>query len=88
MKTLDTLIKNIPLGYSEVIYNSKKYGLTREDYASGHSIKVFAKEQGGEDFISFNYYTTDAGEAHFRPCEMPDQKVIDFLEGMKPVEAL
>lgn len=78
-------IQDIPVGYSEVLYKDRKYGLTREDYASDRSIKVFAKELGGEDFISFNYYKTEAGKVHFKPCEMSAQKVTEFLEGYSPV---
>lgn len=77
--TLAERINTIPIGYSEVLYNGRTYGLTREDYVDGESIKVFAKEQGGQDFISFNYYKTKDGKSFFRPCEMPEQKVLDFL---------
>ncbi|PIT92119.1 MAG: peptide methionine sulfoxide reductase [Candidatus Harrisonbacteria bacterium CG10_big_fil_rev_8_21_14_0_10_42_17] len=73
-------IQDIPVGYSEALYCGKKYGLMREDFANSHSIKIFAKEQGGDDIISFNYYQTDADESYLRPCEMPDQKVLDFVE--------
>lgn len=44
----------------------------------GKSIKVFAEELGGKDFISFNYYLT-SGEHQLKPCEMPTEKVLHFL---------
>ena len=53
-------IQLIPKGYSEVLYQQKKYGVTRTDFNNGKSIKVFAKELGGNDFISMNYYITRA----------------------------
>ncbi len=79
-KELHDRIQKIPLGYSEVMYDGKKYSLTREDLVGSQSIKIFAQEQGGNDFISFNYYTTKSGTSHLRACEMPDEKVIRFLE--------
>lgn len=73
-------IEAIPLGYSEVIYRNKKYGLTRTDFNQGLSIKIFAEELGGNDIISLNFYVTKTSDS-LRPCEMPLQKVIDFLNG-------
>lgn len=77
-KKLSEIIQQIPLGYSEAIYQGKKYGLTRSDFNSGNSTKVFAEELGGKDFISFNFYLIQSGEL-LNPCEMPKQKVLDFL---------
>jgi hypothetical protein len=75
-------IQLIPKGYSEVLYQQKKYGVTKIDYNSGKSIKVFAKELGGNDFISMNYYITSTSES-LKPCEMPKQKVIHFMKNIK-----
>ncbi len=72
------LIKALPIGYSEVTYQAKKYGVTRTDFNKGSSHKVYAEELGGCNFISFNYYITYTSEK-LQPCEMPAQKVIDFL---------
>ncbi len=71
-------IQQIPLGYSKAVYEGKKYGLSRSDFNAGKSIKVFAEELGGKDFISFNYYLT-SGEHQLKPCEMPSEKVRHFL---------
>ena len=73
------LIQKIPEGYSEGIYNAKKYGITRETFNYGKSSKIYGKELQGNDFISLNYYITQHKE-HLKPCEMPEQKVIHFLE--------
>lgn len=74
------LIANIPEGYSEVIYQKKKYSITRKNFNLGKSVKVYAEELGGNDFISFNYYETS--DAHLKPCEMPQEKVIHFLKNI------
>ena len=75
-------IQLIPKGYSQVLYQQKKYGVTKTNYNSGKSIKVYAKELGGNDFISMNYYITRTSES-LKPCEMPKQKVIHFLKNME-----
>lgn len=75
-------IQLIPKGYSEVLYEQKKYGLTKTDYNNGKSIKVFAEELGGNDFISMNYYITSTSES-LKPCEMPKQKVIHFMKNIE-----
>jgi hypothetical protein len=43
--------------------------------------KLFARELGGSDIVSFNLYRTPADEVHLRPCEMSSAKVIDFVRG-------
>jgi len=75
-------IKELPLGYSEVLYRDKKYGVTRSEHNQGKSIKLYAEELGGNDFISFNYYQTRK-DAVLKPCEMPEEKVIHFLNNYK-----
>ena len=80
--TLPDRIAQIPLGYSEVRYRGRTYGLRRTDFNAGKSTKVFAEELGGQDFISFNYYRTSTTN-HLKPCEMPEQNVQDFLWGFE-----
>lgn len=41
-------------------------------------MSVYAEELGGSDVISTNVYLTSSAE-ELRPCEMPAQKVLDFL---------
>jgi len=74
-------IKLLPLGYSVVLFDDKKYGVTRTDFNNGKSIKLYAEELGGNDFISLNYYITNQNEL-LKPCEMPEQKVIYFINQM------
>ncbi|MEL4307004.1 peptide methionine sulfoxide reductase [Joostella sp. CR20] len=77
-------IQNLPVGYSEVMYQQKKYGVTRTDFNNGKSIKVYAEELGGNDFISLNFYSTQTAES-LKPCEMPEAKVIHFLMNYKKI---
>ena len=75
-------IQQLPLGYSEVHYQNKKYGVTKSEFNHGKSYKIFAEELGGNHFISLNYYITSQDEI-LKPCEMPQEKVIHFLENYK-----
>jgi hypothetical protein len=75
-------IEQLPLGYSEVYYHNKKYGVTKSEFNHGNSCKIFAEELSENDFISLNYYITSKGEL-LKPCEMPEQKVIHFLTNLK-----
>jgi len=72
-------IKQLKEGYSEVWIDSSKYGVSKKTFNDGKSIKVFAEELRGNDFISFNYYMTQANHM-LKPCEMKKSKVIQFLE--------
>ena len=77
-------IKQFPLGYSEVYYQNKKYGVRRSEFNQGRSMTLYAKELAGEDLISLNIYSTTAGEI-LKPCEMSERKVIDFIKNFRPI---
>jgi len=84
-RTILSYIEKLPVGYSVVWYHKKKYGVSRTDYNDGKSIKVYAEELGGTDFISLNYYITSKTET-VKPCEMPEKKVIDFLNNYELIK--
>lgn len=83
---LGNLIDRIPVGYSEGFFRSARYGISRVDLVDGRSTKILARELGGNDFISLNYYRTGESDI-LRPCEMPRQKVIEFLSEVALVVA-
>jgi peptide-methionine (S)-S-oxide reductase len=72
-------INKIPEGYSEGMYMNTKYGITKSVFNNNKSFKVYAKELQGTNFISLNYYITSTKKL-LKPCEMPEQKVIHFLQ--------
>lgn len=74
-------IEKIPEGYSEGIYLSTKYGITKAIFNNHKSFKVYAEELKGTNFISLNYYIT-SNKTLLKPCEMPKQKVIHFLKNV------
>ncbi len=74
-------IQRIPEGYSIGNYRKRSYGITKTIFNKGKSYKVFAEELGGKDFISLNFYSTESDDL-LKPCEMPEHKVIHFLQNV------
>jgi len=81
---LKQIIQELPDGYSEVSYKENRYGMTVERFNERKSVKIYAKELKGTDFISLNYYTSSSQD-HLKPCEMPQEKVVHFLLNQKPI---
>jgi hypothetical protein len=75
---LDRLAR-LPNGFSRGIYGGSPYGVTI-DSSTGWT-KLFARELGGREILSFNLYHTPTGELHLRPCETSSARVIDFVRG-------
>ncbi|MFN8348555.1 MAG: peptide methionine sulfoxide reductase [Spirosomataceae bacterium] len=75
-------IEQLPEGYSEGLYKGVKYGITKTTFNQGRSYKIYGDELGGNDFVSLNYYLTAQNEL-LKPCEMPEEKVIDFLKNVE-----
>jgi hypothetical protein len=82
--TLADQLARIPPGWTAVDFDGRRYGLTRVDRAAGRSVTIYAEELGGRDVVSANVYRTTAG-VRLKSCEMPDAKVIAFLEGWRPL---
>lgn len=80
LKSQIQLIKN---WYSEVTYHGQVYGVTKEIFNNGQSVKLFAEQLWGEDFISCNRYETRTN-TYLRPCEMSEEKVADFILNNEP----
>ena len=69
-------------GSTNVEYQNKKYILSKQTLQSGKIVKIFADEAGGKDFISFNMYKLKTGW-ELKPCEMPVDKVVNFMEELE-----
>ncbi|HEY9012830.1 MAG TPA: hypothetical protein VIN06_17635 [Devosia sp.] len=78
-------LKAWPQGYFTATFRGRRYGVSNTSHAGGRSLKLYAEELGGTDFVSLNLYTPEAGEAALRPCEMPVEKVLDFVREAMPV---
>ncbi|WP_373029179.1 peptide methionine sulfoxide reductase [Sulfurovum sp.] len=68
----------IPNGANDVRYLGKRYLLRKETLLDGKLLKIYAEELGGNDIVSGNYHPSIKG-GMLKPCEMSDQKVIDFV---------
>jgi hypothetical protein len=79
-QSLAALLERVPEGWTSVVFEGRRYGLSRVTRAAGRSLSVFAEELGGPDVVSANVYRTSDGNL-LKPCEMPAARVLDFLEG-------
>lgn len=74
----------LPIGAYGGTYSGRRYRLTKTLLVTGRSQKLEAEELGGTDYISFNLYRLANGESLLKPCEMPAEKVIDFVINVVP----
>ena len=75
-------LKALPDGAHEVFYEDRRYLMRKETLLGGRLIKLYAEALGGNDFVSLNYYETQT-QSLLKPCEMPAQKVIAFIEAVR-----
>jgi len=81
MNTFNQKLASLENGAYDVIYQEKRYLLRKETLLEGRLIKLYAHELGGNDFISLNFYP-DIREGLLKPCEMPPEKVKQFVLGL------
>ncbi len=74
----------LPFGGYGVTAYGRRYRVTKSQFACARSQKLVAEELGGADYISFNLYRLASGDALLKPCEMPEQKVRDFVLSAVP----
>ncbi len=74
----------IPPGLSTGRSHGRRYVVSRIELAGRKSHKLVAHELGGGDYISLNLYLTRSSGALLRPCEMPAEKVVEFVLGFVP----
>jgi hypothetical protein len=74
---LDTL----PAGYSEGHYAGRRYGVTLSASSDGRRRWLYGEELGGAGRVSANLYRLADGTVALRPCEMPAERVVDFVLG-------
>ena len=68
-----------------VNYKSSKYITTKQTIVDGKIIKLYAKELKGNDIVSGNYFST-IKNGLLKPCEMSDEKVIDFINNLEVID--
>jgi len=77
------LFARVPEGWSQVEYDGRSWGVTRTVHAGGSSESILAEELGGDGLVSANLYRVDGTDV-LKPCEMPEQRVLAFLERLVP----
>ena len=72
----------LPVGDFYLRYKGRRYIAMRTVSDDGKRGWLYAHEMGGNDHISFNFYKLSRSN-RLKPCEMPVQKVIDFVLGLE-----
>lgn len=75
----------LPGGYTEGVYQDRRYGVTIRRSDDGRRSSLFARELAGKDVVSFNLYRLSNGDVSLKPCEMPAEKVRAFVLGFRPL---
>jgi hypothetical protein len=71
-------LTSLPEGAWDLYYEGRRYLLCKETRLNGRVIKLYAKALGSNDVVSGNYYPT-IKRGMLKPCEMSEEKVIDFV---------
>lgn len=75
-------IMELPVDSFYCSYKDSKYLATKQTYSNGKIIKIYAEQLKGIDIVSGNYFLTVKGGL-LKPCEMSDEKVIDFVKNLE-----
>lgn len=73
----------LPHGGYGGTFEGRRYRILKSSLVSGRSEKLEAEELGGADYISFNLYRLASGTTLLKPCEMPADKVMQFVLGVE-----
>lgn len=76
-------LDHLPEGYSTGQFQGRRYRIEKTTHSGGRSVKLYARDLGGPDFISLNLYHLTSGD-RLKPCEMPEAKVRAFVLGVAP----
>ena len=75
----------LPTGYSEGAFNGQRWGVTKTVTDDKRRGNLYAEQLGGSDHVSFNLYRLSGNDIRLKPCEMHEEKVIDFVLGFEPL---
>lgn len=82
---LDRLLANVPAGWSRHTIGKQSWGVSRVEHADGRSTTLTAEQLGSPVRFSANVWHTSRGLV-LRPCEVPADVVISFLQELPLVE--
>jgi hypothetical protein len=81
----DEALARLRSGYSEGLFEGRRWGATVKRDADLRRIWLFAEDLAGKDIVSFNLYRLACGRLSLKPCEMSTRKVIAFVLGFAPL---
>lgn len=74
----------LPHGFSTGLYDGKRWNCTLKWSADGRRGWLLARQAGGSDHVSLNLFRLRDGRTIVKPCEMPREKVVAFVERFEP----
>jgi hypothetical protein len=77
-----TALNLIPEGHSQGRYQGHRWRVEKTVHAAGRSVKLYAHDLAGPEFVSMNLYALASGDV-VKPCEMPEAKVRAFVLGFQ-----
>ncbi len=77
-KNFHNKLLNLPNNSYFIKYKNQRYIFTKHTLLDNKLIKIFAENLNDGDIVSGNYYV-NIKEGLLKPCEMSDEKVIDFI---------
>lgn len=80
----DIAFEKLPEGYSEGIFEGRRFSLLVQRSKDRRRNSLFAKEMAGTDIVSFNLYRFTSGKTSLKPCEMSAGKVMAFVLRVRP----
>ena len=80
----DTAFDKLAEGYSEGVYEGRRFGLIVRRSEDGRRNGLFARELAGTDIVSFNLYRVASDKTSLKPCEMSAGKVVAFVLDFRP----
>ena len=75
---LDALLRAIPEGWTRAEVAGRAWGVTRATRAGGKVVSINAERLGATEQLGANVWITSEGPI-LRPCEVPAEKVMQFL---------
>lgn len=78
---LDLFLRNIPEGWSQMDVAGQSWGVTRSTHAGGKVISLNAERLSDTEQVGANVWITPEGPI-LRPCEVPAEKVLQFLRAV------
>lgn len=84
MEAFRDRLQTLPRGYSEGRYRGRSWRTVLRISEDGRRWSLHAEALGASDCVSFNFYLLETGGPLLKPCEMPVEKVLDFVARYAP----